>query len=378
MNLKKRGVVLVECVIYLTHACNMECTYCYEGREKGNEYLSIELVDHIIDYILGINGNNELSITFLGGEPLLNVKWIYSFIEGMEGRNIKNVKYKTTTNGVLLEKDIIDYFKKKKFQLSISIDGDRESNELNRKPKLIKVDCYGKMIENIRYLNYIDYQFNIRMTIARNTVSRLCDNVKYLYGLRIKNIRISIDRFADWSKEDLHIFDEQMDKLDNFYLNKYFENEQLYIDIYDDEFGFFIPKRKIRFCSAGTKNHIVINSIGDIFPCSYVTNDEYWKIGDIYSGIDEIKRYKKILESLNENTRCKTCEIAHCCIGTKCGFFNYAKNGFINGIDDITCEIERIIIRHSKRVFLSLLEAGDSRILNMIQYCKENSIEMIL
>ncbi len=368
----------MECMIYLTHACNLECSYCYEGKEKSNEYISQELINPIIDYILGINGNQMLSISFLGGEPLLNVDWIYSFIEELESRNINNVKYKTTTNGVLLNEKIIEYFKNKKFDISISIDGNKESNNLNRKPKLPNDDYYNKVITNIKYMSDNKIPFNGRITVATNTVSNLYNNVKYLYNLGVEKINIGIDRFADWNRKKLDIYNKELEKIDNYYLDKRLKKEEITIDIYDKKFGFFIPKRKIQFCSAGSKNHIVINSLGDIYPCSFVTNNKYWKIGNVVSGIDDIQLYNNILGSLCKNTKCKECDIAYCCIGTRCGFYNYTKNGYLNKIDEITCGIERITNYHSKKVFDVLLKKGDPQILEMIKYCKENNIEMII
>lgn len=368
----------MKCMIYLTHNCNMECMYCYEGNEKGKEYMSLDMIDAIIDYIIDIKGNDRLSISFLGGEPLLNVKWIYSFIKKIEDSDIENVEYKTTTNGILLDKSIIDYFVKKKVQLSISIDGDRYSNELNRKPKAKGIDCYATAIKNIEYLNNINYPFFARMTVARNTVGHMYNNVIHLYNKGVKNIRLGVDSFADWDDNDYIIFDKQLKKIDRFYLEEKRSGKSIYIDIYDDKFGFYIPKRKIQFCSAGTKNHIVINSAGGIYPCSFVANNQYWKIGDIYTGINYSLLRTKIKKSVKVNNKCKQCKIAHTCVGTRCGFYNYAKNGFLNKIDSITCKLEKIITNHSLDVFNTLLKEEDPKIISMIKYCIENKIEMIL
>lgn len=368
----------MECMIYLTHACNLKCTYCYEGHKKGNEYINLNLIDNVIDYILSINEDEDISISFLGGEPLLNMRWLYKFIDQIERREIKNISYKTTTNGTLLDKRVIDYFYEKDFQLSLSIDGDRESNELNRKPIYLNEDYYTNIVDCINYMNKIKYDFFCRMTVAKNTVYKLYDNVKYLFEMGGKYIRLSIDTFANWDSGELKILDDQLEYLDKLYLSKYFNDEKPYIDIYDERFCFFIPKRKVQFCSAGSNNHIVINSIGDIYPCSFVANNDYWKIGDIFTGIDRNKLISKIKESLLNNNSCKSCDIAYSCLGTRCGFYNFSKNGYLNGIDKVTCEIEKITNKHSKKVFQILLEHGDSRINNMIQYCIDNSIEMIL
>lgn len=83
-----------------------------------------------------------------------------------------------TTNATLLDKSVLDTIFTTGIELSISIDGDRRTNDLNRKSKSGK-DYYKYIISQIKYLIRNNKKFNVRMTVTDNNVKYLMDNIRF-------------------------------------------------------------------------------------------------------------------------------------------------------------------------------------------------------
>ena len=161
----------MECTIYLTDDCNMKCNYCYEGNEKNKSVLSEDRLKTVLQYIIDNNPvNDPIDLVFLGGEPLLNPKMMVKAIEIINTKyaDCKDLfHYSITTNGTLLTRDIIDFLIENSFQISISVDGDEETHNLNRKSKNGK-SVFPIVMKNIKYLIEKDVDFSVRMTVTKN------------------------------------------------------------------------------------------------------------------------------------------------------------------------------------------------------------------
>ena len=113
------------------------------------------------------------------------------------------------------------------------------------------------------------------------------NNVCYFLEMGVKRIYLAYDYFADWNEDNFRILDEQMERLDELYIEKIALSNETVINLYDFKYTTFLMKRPILFCSAGSISHLVINTQGEIYPCGYVANKEEWKIGDVWGGIQE-------------------------------------------------------------------------------------------
>ncbi len=309
----------------------------------------------------------EIDLTLLGGEPLLN-RSVYLLLMDYVA-NDNDIKISMTTNGTIWDDDILQRVKEKQVNLSISIDGNEETHLKNRK-SVNGMNLYGKTMDTIETLLKNGVFFGVRMTVARNTVSDFFDNILFFYNIGIKRISAAINEFEEWDKESLEVLDDQLSKIDNWYVEHI--DEGISIDLYDGKWGEVIVCRERRFCAAGTKNHFVINSDGKIFPCSYVVDDSVWEIGSIDTGIDE-RGFKEILgKYLIREKACPDCNINYCCISTRCGFKNYKLTGWINKASANLCNIEKIVIKHNKKVLSALLEKRNPKIIKIYDYLSEN------
>lgn len=105
----------MEYTIWITNDCNMKCRYCYVDKMKGTNSFAENSVARLIQFINETSKTvKEIKINFFGGEPLLKFDLIQFIIEKMEKELVVDVKYFLTTNGLLLNESIIEYFKEKK------------------------------------------------------------------------------------------------------------------------------------------------------------------------------------------------------------------------------------------------------------------------
>ena len=368
----------MECTLYLAEGCNLQCRYCYEGNQKKNRMMDKETVEHTLEYITqNVSGNEKIHLFLLGGEPLLNKPAFFHVMDTIQNR-YSNIREKfsieITTNGTLLDEDIMKIVKDEKIDLSISIDGKKETNEMNR-VSLDGKENFPVILKNINKMIMLKIPFNIRMTVSNNNVKKLYENVVYFLEMGVKSVYISYDYYADWTENELFILDRQMQMLDELYLDKIADTGERILNLYDFKYTTFLAKRPIEFCSAGSIGHFIVNCDGDIFPCGYVTNEESWKIGSVNNGINESVFKKCVKKNVNQKFSCKSCKIAFTCLATRCGFLNYRTTGLLNQPKGTVCRLEHILYEHNLRVFQELYRRKAPRIMKYIEIAKEYGLE---
>lgn len=95
--IKQQLLNLRQIVFEVTDSCNLKCKYCgygefygsYDKREERN--LSFEKAKSLIDYLFSLWKdsnvdfyNRALTVSFYGGEPLLNISFIKQIQEYLE------------------------------------------------------------------------------------------------------------------------------------------------------------------------------------------------------------------------------------------------------------------------------------------------------
>lgn len=127
----------------LTERCNLRCKYCiYQDsnstyRGFGSRDMTFETakgaIDLLVEHSAEVELDKKLILTFYGGEPLFQFDLIKKCVEYAESQNVKHEwLFSITTNCTLLNDEMIDYFAKKGFTLTASIDGDKELHDANR------------------------------------------------------------------------------------------------------------------------------------------------------------------------------------------------------------------------------------------------------
>lgn len=368
----------MECTLLLAEGCNLECEYCYEGKKKSAKLLNEETAEKALDFICKVSGENcSIDLVLLGGEPLLN-KPVFFKVLNLIKNKYQNRKFniEMTTNGLLLDPSVLDAVFDMGIDLSISLDGTKYTNNLNRKMKSGD-NYYEKVIHQIKILVAENRKFNIRMTVTPNNVQYFMENIRFFWKIGIDRIYIGFDEFTNWSNEDLINLDSQMTELDEFYLTNIVNNRNKIINLYDFKTSTFIAKREIAYCSAGTDNHFVIDCEGNIYPCNYVIRDCEWVIGNINKGINRSKFAEMIKKHLKRNREiCYKCNMIYSCNGNRCGFKNYSLTGYLDVVSTNTCNLEKILFQHNFYVFSAMFKQREPRFMDLYNYAKEHNIEI--
>lgn len=314
--------------IWVTSMCNLKCKYCYVEKERGNGRFDKKLLNNLIQFIKETNNEKEITISFFGGEPLLEISLIKEIIRRIEKENCFRAKYYITTNGLLLNQEIISYIKEKQIILSLSWDGNQKANDMNR-VDLYNHGTYDKIRESYLELRRNQIDVRVRATFNSQTMDFLKDSVEDLYKIDNKMDAIFVPDYFDkeWTEDKLKKLEKDV------HLIKKKGRENIMI-IGDKEL------RKSR-CSGGKNSyHIYID--GTVYPCSFVVNNKDFLIGNIVEGINN-KRVgelcQKYIEKLEE---CSGCDYENYCLSNKCRYLNWKITGNMSKAAGVVCGFENI------------------------------------
>lgn len=367
----------MECTLYMAQGCNLKCKYCYQGKEKKSIIMDNKTAKSVIKFLISnVDESEDIYVTFLGGEPLLNFKMISEIIEYISKEYfsyIDRFKYSITTNGTLLNDEIISVFQRHRFRVSVSIDGDFNTQKINRDGCTLSM--HTGIIKNILNMLYNNIACSVRMTVTANNVQFFYENIKYFYEQGIKRYDIGFDFFSMWEEKEIDILSIEMKKIVEFY-KEYEMDEELFINILDDKIIPHITKRTQYYCNAGSNGHFVVDCKGKIYPCTYVAGNNLWEIGNVWEGINQKKLWEQIRKSVKNPSPCLKCDIAELCIGGQCGFMNYSLSGFLNQPNEVECKIEKILFENQKSAILYLKQTGSRRIEELLKIANEYQTEL--
>ena len=139
-NFKDRPTVVKALCLHIAHDCNLACKYCFaeEGEYHGRRALmSFEVGKKALDFLIANSGTRRnLEVDFFGGEPLMNfdvVKQIVAYARSIEKEHNKNFRFTLTTNGMLVDDDVIEFANKECHNVVLSLDGRKEVHDHLRK-----------------------------------------------------------------------------------------------------------------------------------------------------------------------------------------------------------------------------------------------------
>lgn len=217
----KNSIIRAEQIVFeVTESCNLNCVYCIQGslysKEKAkNNNADIRSALKLLSRILDLKSKNDksnLTISFYGGEPLLNMTFIKQVVNFISEFNIKkkfNITYSLTTNATLLHK-YIDFLIENKFKILVSLDGNQRNNSYRVFRKDNK-DSFSQVICNIDAIqkNYPTFfTKNVSFNAVLNDRSSVSDIYGFIYGRYKKIPRISEIVIKDISKNKKEEFNK--------------------------------------------------------------------------------------------------------------------------------------------------------------------------
>lgn len=286
----------------ITNRCNMACPYCFE---KHNDHdMKLETAISAVEWFLSVSKIKKPTIAFFGGEPLLKFDEI--IVPIVEKYN-EMISFDITTNGVLLDEDKVDFFRKYGITPLLSFDGIKEVQNSQR-PR-IGFNSYDTVMRNIPYYLLRFPNGSARSTLTKNSIPHIVESVKLLYDVGFKNIGFYVNAFEDWTSEDFLKYDEQLTLLGEWlYTNipnvPHITNLEKSMEKVRNIDKLTIDNRVDR-CGMGTVS-CAITYDGKIIPCQEKISNPTTVIGDIYNGID-IKKAEDYITSYLEKIKDISC-----------------------------------------------------------------------
>ena len=353
IDFKKRSTVVKALCLHVAHDCNLACRYCFasEGEYHGKRALmSLETGKKALDFLVANSGNRvNLEVDFFGGEPLMNwdvVKQLVEYGRSLEEANNKKFRFTLTTNGVLLDDDIIEFANKEMANVVCSIDGRKEINDAKRPFRGgqgsydVIVPKFKKVAESREQMNYY-----VRGTFTHDNLD-FSEDVKHLADLGFGQISVEPvvakpeDSYA-LREEDIPKIMEQYDELAKDIIRRRKEGKPVnFFHFMIDLSGGPCVAKRVSGCGAGTE-YLAVTPWGDLYPCHQFVGNEDFLMGNVEEGIlrtdirDEFKTC-----NVYAKDKCKKCFAKFYCSGG-CAANSYNFHGDINDAYDLGCELQR-------------------------------------
>ncbi len=371
---RRQGVIKAIC-LHVAHGCNLNCEYCFAGKgEYGGEdkgLMSLETGKRALDFLVEMSGTrHNLEVDFFGGEPLLNwevCKELVKYGRSLEKIHGKNFRFTLTTNGVLVDDEIIEFCNKEMGNVVLSLDGRREVHDKLRKTPNGKgsydliVDKFKKFADSREQKNYY-----MRGTYTHFNTDFSKDLI-HMADLGFKELSVEPVVCAPsepWAlrESDLPVLKEQYEILANEMLRRYRKGNgfTFYHYMIDLDSGPCIVKR-ISGCGVGTE-YLAVTPSGELFPCHQFVGDNNFRLGNIYDGITKpevLEQFKNC--NVYSHKECKDCFAKLYCSGG-CAANAYHTTGSVNGVYEFGCELHRKRIECA--IMLKVAEAEENLTVN--------------
>ena len=347
---KTSGVVKALC-LHIAHTCNLNCEYCFasQGKYQGERaVMSFEVGKRAFDWLIENSGTRRnLEVDFFGGEPLMNfevVKQLVAYARSIEKEKGKNFRFTLTTNGLLIDDDVIDFANKEMSNVVLSLDGrkevhDRYRVDYNGNGSWEKiVPKFQKLVKARENKNYY-----MRGTFTHQNPDLLKDiEVMLDLGfteLSMEPVVCAAGDPSELTPEDLTVVMEQYEKLAELMLKKDKEGKPFtfYHYMIDLTGGPCIYKR-ISGCGSGTE-YMAVTPWGDLYPCHQFVGDEKFKLGDIWQGVTNKEIQNSFAEcNVYAREECRSCWARLYCSGG-CAANAYHATGSVKGIYKSGCDL---------------------------------------
>ena len=349
---KTSGVIKALC-LHIAHTCNLNCSYCFasQGKYHGERALmSFEVGKRALDFLIENSGSRRnLEVDFFGGEPLMNfdvVKRLVEYARSIEKEKNKNFRFTLTTNGVLVDDDVIDFANREMSNVVLSLDGRREVHDRYR------VDYAGngswdKIVP--KFQKFVAARggknYYMRGTFTHANPDFL-EDIKVMLDLGFSELSMEPVVAAEGdpaalTEEDKAVVLDQYEKLAELMLRRDKEGKPFtfYHYMIDLKGGPCIYKR-ISGCGSGTE-YMAVTPWGDLYPCHQFVGDEKFKLGDIWNGVSNTEIQKEFAScNVYAREECRDCWAKLYCSGG-CAANAYHSTGSVRGVYKYGCDLFR-------------------------------------
>ncbi|ONI41668.1 thioether cross-link-forming SCIFF peptide maturase [Candidatus Epulonipiscium fishelsonii] len=349
-----RTPVVKALCLHVAHDCNLACRYCFagEGEYHGSRGLmSFDVGKASIDFLVKNSGaRKNIEVDFFGGEPLMNfdvVKQIVKYAKDQEKEHNKNFRFTLTTNGVLLNDEIIDFLNEHMYNVVLSLDGRPEVNDKMRPTRNDKgsydmiLPKFKRLVEKRGHKKYY-----IRGTFTHNNLD-FSKDVLHMADMGFNEI--SVEPVVAPNNMSYALKEQDIETLCNEY--ETLAKEMLKRHTKDGKcFNFFhfmidlnqgpCVYKRLAGCGSGTE-YLAVTPEGDLYPCHQFVGMQEFKMGDIFKGVDNIEKRLEFEQcNVYSKEECTNCWSKFFCSGG-CAANSYNFNKNINSTYKIGCDLQK-------------------------------------
>ena len=352
-NYKNNSNVIKALCLHVAHTCNLNCSYCFasQGKYQGDRALmSFEVGKQAFDFLIANSGTRRnLEVDFFGGEPLMNwdvVKQLVAYAREVEKKHNKNFRFTLTTNGVLIDDDVIEFANREMSNVVLSLDGRREIHDHFRRDYAGN-GSYDKILPKFKQLveSRGGKGYYMRGTFTHNNVD-FTNDIFHMADLGFTELSMEPvvcppdDPYA-LTEEDLPKLFEQYEILAKEMIKRKKEGRPFtfYHYMLDLKHGPCIYKR-ITGCGSGTE-YMAVTPWGDLYPCHQFVGEDSFKLGDIWNGVSNTACQQEFADcNVYARTECADCWAKLYCSGG-CAANAYHATGKVTGIYEYGCKLFR-------------------------------------
>lgn len=312
----------------ISHSCDLDCNYCYA--DGGSYYQKEKMMDkntaeRSIDFLIEKSGEeSSLSVSFFGGEPLLNFKILKHTVEYAKTQGVlhnKKFQFHVTTNGLHLDKEIQEFLNKEKFSIIISFDGPKRIHNNQRRYKNGESSYNDVMAKAIKFLKTRNpYGITIRGTFtgrSHKIGAMMMHPVKFGFRrISVEPCMLPFEHKYAIRIEDVPKIKKSYNEAAKIYLKNLSKGNLFeFFHFYSVMDGVYSPIPQFTQCGA-SRGYVGISPTGDIYPCHGLVNIEGYKLGNVFNG-DINRNVQKEFHSANVQgkEKCKKCWAKYFCGG---------------------------------------------------------------
>ncbi len=374
--------------LILSQDCNMRCVYCFadQGAFRGKRgFMRPEVGRKTIDFLIEKSGKSKrVGVVFFGGEPLLNMVGLKALVlYGNEKAKAadKEVRYSVSTNGTLLNEELIEYFNRERINIQISIDGDADTQNVNRPLKNKRPSYPTVEGKSILFLGKTKQdQTSARTTITSNSVERAFDNILHILAMGFYSVHTETAEGTTGrgflSSEDYRALENRIDLIADELMRKISRNEFFgYSNIIKFLKHLNANGKNFYSCAAG-RGYVAVGANGDIFPCHRFVNSTY-RMGNVMAGTFDRRWEKEIHVNTNVFSRvpCNSCWARFLCGGDCIAVSeDYYKD--VTTPNPMRCELIKHVIETAIMVYSSIAKSSKPEIENLYHFYKRGRKEI--
>lgn len=365
---RDRPVVVKALCLHIAHDCNLACRYCFaeEGEYHGRRALmSFEVGKKALDFLIANSGSRRnLEVDFFGGEPLMNwqvVKDLVAYGREQEKVHNKNFRFTLTTNGVLLNDEIMEFCNREMGNVVLSIDGRKEVHDFMR-PFRNGKGSYDLIIP--KFQKFADSRnqdkYYVRGTFTHFNLD-FAKDVLHLADLGFKQISVEpvvAPPEADYAirEEDLPIIFEQYDILAKEMIRREKEGRGFnFFHFMIDLTGGPCVYKRLSGCGSGTE-YLAVTPWGDFYPCHQFVGNEAFLLGNVEEGVvqrDLICEFQQC--NVYAKDECRNCFARFYCSGG-CAANAYNFHQKITTVYEVGCKMQQKRIECALMIKAALAE----------------------